>query len=166
MAAHRHAQGRFVRYPPTNRKIDIHEIGILRLANGKIVEGWFMADEAGLLRQLGAALPPRKDSRPIVPEPSTAGEDPDVVLKRLKSGPTASQEDRNKLIVAGSKTVPPTERRSSPRLSPEAFRLPAPARLRRAKNLAKFNITHAFPDRRDRIDTLLAKVRRSGCSSS
>src|SRR5258707_977665 len=26
-----------------------------------------------------------------------------------------------------------------------------------AKNLAKFNITHAFPDRRDRIDTLLAE---------
>src|SRR5438046_8190788 len=93
--------------PPTGRKIDIHELGILRLANGKITEAWFMADEAGLLRQLGAALPLRKDSRLIVPEPSTTGEDPDAVLKRLKSGPSASEEDRNKLIVAGSKTVPP-----------------------------------------------------------
>src|SRR6267378_752557 len=91
--------------PPTGRKIDIHELGILRLANGKITEGWFMADEAGLLRQLGAALPPRKDGRLIVPEPSNTGEDPDAVVRRLKSGPPASEEDRNRLIVAGSKTV-------------------------------------------------------------
>src|SRR5436190_6746865 len=77
--------------PPTGKKIDIYELGILRLANDKIVEGWFMADEAGLLRQLGAALPPRKDSRLIVPEPSTTGEDPEVVLKRLTAGPSASE---------------------------------------------------------------------------
>src|SRR2546427_10420416 len=33
--------------PPTGRKIDIHELGILRLANGKITESWVLAGEAG-----------------------------------------------------------------------------------------------------------------------
>jgi len=143
--------------PPTGRKIDIHELGILRLANGKIVEGWFMADEAGLLRQLGAPLPPRKDSRLIVPEPSTTGEDPDVVLKRLKSGPGASEEDRNKLIVASSKTVPPATAVRAADYRQTRFGFQHLRDYGVAKNLAKFNITHAFPDRRDRIDTLLAE---------
>jgi len=143
--------------PPTGRKIDIHELGILRLANGKIVEGWFMADEAGLLRQLGAALPPRKDSRLIVPEPSTTGEDPDVVLKRLKSGPSASEEDRNKLIVAGSKTVPPASADRAADYRQKRFGFQHLRDYGVAKGLAQFNITRAFPDRRDRIDTLLAE---------
>jgi len=141
----------------TGKKIDVYELGILRLANGKIVEGWFMADEAGLLRQLGAALPSRKDGRLIVPEPSTTGEDPDAVLKRLKSGPLASEEDRNKLIVASSKTIPPATAVRAPDYRQKRFGFQHLRDYGVAKGLAKFNITHAFPDRRDRIDTLLAE---------
>jgi len=143
--------------PPTGRKIDIHELGILRLANGKIVEGWFMADEAGLLRQVGAALPPRKDRRLIVPEPSTTGEDPEVVLKRLNSGSGASEEDRNKVIVASSKTVPPASAQRAADYRQKRFGFQHLRDYGVAKGLAKFNITHAFPDRRDRIDTVLAE---------
>ena len=39
--------------PPTGRKIDIYEVGFFRVVEGKIVEGWFMCDELGLLIQLG-----------------------------------------------------------------------------------------------------------------
>ena len=150
-------KGDLLGIPPTGRKIDIHELGILRLANGKIVEGWFMADEAGLLRQLGAALPPRKDGRLIVPEPSNTGEDPDAVLKRLKSGSGASEEDRNKLIVASSKTVPPAKAERAADYRQKRFGFQHLRDYGVAKGLAQFNITHAFPDRRDRIDALLAE---------
>ena len=143
--------------PPTGKKIDVHELGILRLASGKIVEGWFMADEAGLLRQLGSALPPRKDGRLIVPEPSATGEDPDVVLKRLKSAPGASEEDRNKLIVASSKTVPPASAARATDYRQKRFGFQHLRDYGVAKGLAQFNITRAFPDRRDRIDALLAE---------
>jgi len=74
MAAHRRHIGRFVRYPPTNRKIDSTRSAFCG-SRRKIVEGWFMADEAGLLRQLGAACRPQRQ-RPIVPEPSTAARTP------------------------------------------------------------------------------------------
>src|SRR5262245_30708113 len=85
-------KGNLFGIPPTGRKIDVYELGILRVANGKIAEAWFMADEAGLLRQLGVPLPPRKDGRLIVPELAGAGEDPDAVLRRLKSTPSPSLE--------------------------------------------------------------------------
>ena len=143
--------------PPTGRKIDIYELGILRLANGKITEAWFMADEAGLLRQLGAALPARKDSRLIVPEPSNTGEDPDVVVRRLKSKPPASVEDRNKVVVASSKISAPTGADRAPDYRQRRFGFQHLRDYGVAQGLAEFNITRAFPDRRDRIDELLAE---------
>ena len=60
-------RGNLFGIPPTGRRIDIHEIGIFRLADGRITEGWFMADELGLLKQLGTQLPRRKDGGSIVP---------------------------------------------------------------------------------------------------
>ena len=33
-------------------------MAMFRLADGKVTESWFMADEAGLLRQLGGKLTP------------------------------------------------------------------------------------------------------------
>ena len=49
--------------PPTGKKINVYEIALLRIVNGQMVEGWFMMDEAALLRQLGAKMPVRKDGR-------------------------------------------------------------------------------------------------------
>ncbi len=153
-------QGDLYGIPPTGRKIDIYELGILRLANGKITEAWFMADEAGLLRQLGAALPPRKDSRLIVPEPSNTGEDPDVVVRRLKSKPPVSVEDRNKVVVANSKISAPTGADRTPDYRQRRFGFQHLRDYGVAKGVAEFNITRAFPDRRDRIDELLAEGER------
>src|SRR4030095_11501440 len=49
-------RGNLFGIPPTGKKVDVHEIAILRIADGKMVEGWFMADEAGLLSQAGGGM--------------------------------------------------------------------------------------------------------------
>src|SRR5215510_3244698 len=38
-------QASFNGIPPTGKKIDVYEAGVFRLADGKITEAWFMADE-------------------------------------------------------------------------------------------------------------------------
>ncbi|MEM3096462.1 MAG: ester cyclase [Nitrososphaerota archaeon] len=47
-------KGELLGLPPTNRKISIRTIGIMRFRDGKIVEEWENYDELGMLRQLGA----------------------------------------------------------------------------------------------------------------
>src|SRR5262245_19722610 len=96
-------QGNLFGIPPTGRKVDVYEIAVLRIVDGRMVEGWFMADEAGLLKQLGAPFPERKDGKLIVPPITGAGEDPDAVVARLQAGSQTTQEDRYRLIVARSK---------------------------------------------------------------
>ncbi|MDB5862232.1 MAG: hypothetical protein JWO70_38 [Betaproteobacteria bacterium] len=142
---------------PTGRKIDIYEAAILRVVDGRIVEGWFMADEAGLLKQLGAKLPARADGKLFVPAVTNAGEDPDVVLRRLERGPLAERQDRQRLIVAQSKgAAPPAGVRSVDyRQSRQGFQ-----HLRdygNAHGVGKETPTLALPDRRDLIDTFLAE---------
>jgi len=39
--------------PPTGRKVEWTEIGILRIADGKVVESWYDVDMLGLMGQLG-----------------------------------------------------------------------------------------------------------------
>ena len=63
-------QGNLFGIPPTGKKINVYEIALLRIVNGQMVEGWFMMDEAELLRQLGAKLPAR------APWPASARESP------------------------------------------------------------------------------------------
>jgi predicted ester cyclase len=142
---------------PTGKKIDVHEVAFLRFVNGRIADGWFMADEAGLLKQLGVPLPPRKDGRRIVPPLTNEGEYGDEVLQRLTMRPASSQEERNKIIVARSKSSnPPKEDRA------EGYRqrrqgLKHMRDYGVAKGTAKFTPTFAFPDRRDRVIGLLAE---------
>jgi predicted ester cyclase len=150
-------RGNFLGIAPTGKAIDIHEVGIFRLADGKIIEAWFMADEVRLLRQLGATLPARKDGERVVPPLTGHGEDADAVIKRLAAGPLDTVEERNRLLVAQSKG-------SSP---PKGVRA-ADFRQRRAgfQNLREFGerrgaagetVTSAMPERRDPIDGLLAE---------
>ncbi len=51
--------GRFMGVEPTGRPVSLRGIGISRLADGKVVEGWEEWDTASLVHQLGAALQPR-----------------------------------------------------------------------------------------------------------
>jgi predicted ester cyclase len=142
---------------PTGRKIDIYEAAILRIVDGRIVEGWFMADEAGLLKQLGAKLPTRADGKHFVPAVTNAGEDPDVVLRRFERGPLAAREDRQRLIVARSKGAapPPGVRSADYRQTRQGFQ-----HLRdygNAHGAGKETPTLALPDRRDLIDEVIAE---------
>jgi predicted ester cyclase len=75
-AVHGTQRGNLFGIPPTGKKVDVHEIAILRIADGKMVEGWFMADEAALLKQLGARMPERSDGKLVVPPVTHTGEDP------------------------------------------------------------------------------------------
>ena len=40
--------------PPTGRRIEVPEVAIVRIVDGKWKEAWYFADELGLLLQLGA----------------------------------------------------------------------------------------------------------------
>jgi predicted ester cyclase len=150
-------RGNFFGIAPTGKTIDIHELGIFRLADGKITEGWFMADEAGLLLQLGAKLPPRQDGQRIVPPVTGGGDDPDAVLAQLEARSLPMPQERNRLMVARSKgSAPPARDRAGDfRQTRVGFQ-----HLRdygNAQHVGSETITTALPDRRDRIDGLLAE---------
>jgi predicted ester cyclase len=150
-------KGNLFGIPATGKTIDVYEVGIFRLVDGRIAEAWFMADEVALLRQIGATLPARKDGKRIVPPVTGEGEDANDVIKRLEAGSLATVEDRNKLLVVRSKgSAPPKDARA------------ADFRQRRAgfQNLREFGerrgapsetVTAAMPERRDPIDGLMAE---------
>jgi len=142
--------------PPTGRKVDIHEIGWFRLADGRITEGWFMADELGLLKQLGVQLPPRKDGQLIVPPVTDAGEDGDVVVKRLMARPPATQQDRNKVKVARSKSSF-ARKEDRTNFVQRRWGLQHMRDYGVANGVVQFDPSHAFPGRNDRITGLLAE---------
>jgi predicted ester cyclase len=143
--------------PATGKAINFYEAGIFKLAEGKIVEAWFLGDEAGLLKQLGAKIPPRKDGRMIVPPLTNVGEDPDAVLKRLEAGDLTRIENRNRLMVARSKgSAPPADARTAD-FKQLRFGFQHLREYGIAKNVVSQSITAALPDRRDRIDGLLAE---------
>jgi predicted ester cyclase len=150
-------KGNFFGIAPTNKPFDIHELGIFRLADGKITEAWFMADELGLLQQLGARIPARKDGQRIVPPVTGGGETSEALLARLKASPPGAPSDRDKIIVVESKGAAPAagDRAADFRITRVGFQ-----HLRdygNAKGVGKETITAALPDRRDRIDDVLAQ---------
>ena len=149
-------QGNLFGIPPTGLKVDIHEIGVFRLAEGRITEGWFMADELGLLKQLGTQLPAREDGRLIVPPVTDAGEDGDVVVKRLMAEPPATQEARNKLKVARSKSSYAHKDDRSHYVQ-RRWGLQHLRDYGEANGVVQFDPSHAFPGRNDRILGLIAE---------
>ena len=142
--------------PPTGRRVDIHEIGLLRLADGRITEGWFMADELGLLKQLSTQLPPRKDGQLLVPPVTDAGEDGDVVVKRLMAAQPTTQQDRNKLKVARSKSSF-VQKEDRAHFVQRRWGLQHLRDYGEANGVVQFDPSHAFPGRNDRITGLLAE---------
>jgi predicted ester cyclase len=143
--------------PPTGRKVDVYEAAILRLADGRVVEGWFMADEAGLLKQLGAQLPKRKDGKLVAPPITRSGLSGDAMYARLQARPALTEAERNKLVVASSKTSKPPKgyRAEDYKQRRQGFQ-----HLRNygvANGVAKQTPTSALPDRADLIDDLLAE---------
>ena len=143
--------------PPTGRKVNALEIAILRVAGGRVTEGWFMADEAGLLKQLGAQLPRRKDGQLVVPPVTNQGESGDAWLARLLARPAVTQADRNKIVVARSKSSnpPKDDRAGDYKQTRQGFQ-----HLRDygvATGTAKQTPTTALPDRSDFVDDFIAE---------
>ena len=123
-------KGNLFGIPATGKTIDVYELGIFRLAEGKITEAWFMADEAGVLLQLGAKLPLRSDGKLVVPPLTGVGADAEVVIKRLAAGSLATPEDRNRLLIARSKGVVPLPKENvAADFRRDSRRLSAPARV-------------------------------------
>jgi predicted ester cyclase len=149
--------GNFFGIPATGRKVDVYELALLRIVNGQMVEGWFMMDEAALLRQLGARLPVRDDGRIIVPPVTDAGESGDALARRLGAKEPRSPEDHHKVVAAYSRSSTPAA----------ADRSPAYCRKREAfQHLHDHGVAHglggetlraALADREDRIDRLVAE---------
>jgi predicted ester cyclase len=130
---------------------------VFRLAGGRITEAWFMADEAGILKQLGASLPARKDGKRIAPPVTGEGEDPDAVIKRLAAGPLSTRENRNRLMVARSKgTAPPADLRA-PDFKSRRVGFQHMRDYGNAKGVGRETITRSLPDRRDLIDGFIAE---------
>jgi predicted ester cyclase len=107
-------EGNLFGIPPTGKKIDVYEIALLRIQNGQMVEGWFMMDEAELLRQLGSKLPARKDGRIIAPPVIDAGESGDTLAQRFGAKSPATLHDRYKTIVARSRSSAPVAADKAP----------------------------------------------------
>jgi len=86
--------GNFFGIEPTGKRIDVYEVALLRIVDGQMVEGWFMMDEAELLRQLGAKLPPRPDGKIIAP-PLPQTDDAASFIRKLEAqAPDALMRNR------------------------------------------------------------------------
>jgi len=150
-------KGNFFGVAPTGKAIDIHELGVFRLADSQITEAWFMADEAGLLLQLGAVMPRRKDGQLISPPVTGEGEDLDAVIARLAAGPLITTQDRNRLMVARCKGSIPAPSDRAPEFRQTRIGFQHLRDYGNAKGVGTETISSALPDRRDRIDGLLAE---------
>ena len=145
--------GNFFGIPPTGKRINVYEVALLRIVNGQMVEGWYMMDEAELLRQLDAKLPPRPDGRIIAPPPPETL-DATTFLRQLEAQPLATAQDRNKLAAVRTR-LSPRSRTSSGRRLRQGFE-----HLRNysmAKGYGELDLDAAFPDRRYGMDVLMAE---------
>lgn len=104
-------KGNLYGIPASGKSIDMEAAGFFRLANGRIVESWLMAEEAKLLRDVGSWLPARKDGKLVVPPHYNDTRGFDVALKELTAKPVDSQEYRHKAMLMAYKFNPrPAER--------------------------------------------------------
>ena len=155
-------RGNLFGIPPTGKTFDIYELGLFHLSDGKITEAWFLADELGLLTQLGASLPARRDGGRIVPPVTGAGEDPDALLARwsamseLPPGPDGMTIRQNEMMAVRSKSATPSQGDHADGFHETRVGFQHLRDYGKAKDVANETITIALPDRHDRVDEVLA----------
>jgi predicted ester cyclase len=147
--------GGFFGIPPTGKKIDVYEIALLKLANGQLVEGWFMMDEAALLQQLDTKLPARPDGHIIAPPIPEKGEEVESVIQRIESQVALSTHDRNKILAAASRATRAKDSRA-PNHRHLRFGFQHLRDFRKARG-GTFDLDAAIPDRHDKIEVLMAE---------
>jgi predicted ester cyclase len=96
-------RGNLFGIPPTGKEFKIWELALFNLADGKITEGWFMAEELAFLIQLGATLPVRKHGLPYMPEPAVARTAPEALLEGLRARPDPTPQEHNKISLLEKK---------------------------------------------------------------
>lgn len=147
--------GGFFGVPPGGKRLDVYEIALLKLTNGQMIEGWFMMDEAELLRQMGGTLPKRKDGRIVAPAVPDNGEDVQTCLRRLEAQGNLSEQHRNKMVAVASRARHAKDvRHPNHRHLRYGF-----THLRDycAAHGIPFDLDTAIPDRTDRIEVLMAE---------
>jgi predicted ester cyclase len=155
-------QGNLYGIPATGKSIDVEAVAIFELADGKILDGWFMSDEVRLLTQLGTTMPARADGKIIVPPANVATRTGDEILAEALANPIDSQEYRNKLKVNAYKArnapdgMYPVKENGRPynNYTRRGFLHLADFAKEPAKS--EFPMGGAFPDREDMIATLIA----------
>jgi predicted ester cyclase len=140
--------------PPTGRKVDVYEVALLRIVDGQMIEGWFMMDEAELLRQLGARMPVRSDGRIVAPPIPAGGEPAEALLARHAGAAEDSESARNKLAALRAKT-----QATDPVAAPQPLRkgFQHLHDFGAARGHATQSLRSAFPDRHDTIEFALAE---------
>jgi predicted ester cyclase len=94
-------KGNLYGIPATGKPIEIEEAAVFKLKNGKITEGWMMAEEAKLLRQLSARLPARQDGKLNPPPVYNDTRSFDDALQEMIAKPLDTPEYRHvKLLLA------------------------------------------------------------------
>jgi len=149
-------QGNLFGIPPTGKKIDVYEAALLRIVNGQMIEGWFMMDEAELLRQLGAGMPKRKDGRIVAPPVIDAGESGDTLAQRLSAKSPTTQHDRHKAILARSRSSAPSAADRAPDYTRKREAFQHLHDFGTARGKGGETLRTAIADRRDPIDRLVA----------
>jgi predicted ester cyclase len=148
--------GGFFGVPPSGNHVNVYEVAFLRFANDQLIEGWFMMDEAELLRQMGAKLPARPDGRIIAPPLPENGETVDAVIRRIESRGKLSPQDRNKILAAASRST----RDGSGQAAGKRHLRYGFQHLRdycKARGAGAFDLDSAIPDRHDKIEVLMAE---------
>jgi predicted ester cyclase len=149
--------GNFFGIPPTGKRVDVYEVAMLRIRDGQMVEGWFMMDEAELLKQLGAKMPARGDGKIVAPPLPEGGEAAEAVVQHLASQPALSQQVRNKLLATRSRLPGFADADRTPDFSQQRFGFQHLRDYSKAHGFGELALDAAFPDRHDRIEVLMAE---------
>jgi len=92
--------------PATGKTFDITTTAIFRLEDGKITESWYMAEEGGLLMDLGVGLPKRVDGRANIPPAYDDVRTFDEALAEHMANPQDTLEWRQKRLLLSYKSLP------------------------------------------------------------
>lgn len=156
--------GNFYGIPATGTDVDLISGAMFWLEDGKITKSWWMADEAGFLKQVGQTLPARADGRweawPVV-LPTQTG---DELMEAALANPIDSQEYLNKLQLNAWKSPTYKEQVLNPDQSQRTglrsgflhIVASAPPEM-----IAQYPFLPAFPDRVDNIAALAADGKRA-----
>lgn len=156
--------GNFYGIPATGTDIDILAGAIFWLDEGKISRSWWMADEAGFLRQVGQPLPARADGRweawPHVLPVRTGNE----LMEEFLANPESSQAYLNKLQLTAWKApayrdqILHEDQSQRTGLRSGFFHIvnAAPPEM-----VQQYPFSGAFPDRVDQVAALIAEGKRA-----